>query len=198
MAIDITVGGATAEGYVDSAFVIEYAQKHIDRYSAVVSANATNVIEPAIRRATAFIDGLGTDPASRMSYVWSGMPAVQGQSLVWPRLNAFTVDGVMIDSDTIPFKVANATAEAACWEVINPNTLHGSITLSEVTKSTRVGPLSETTMGAETIKEARACLTLVMDYLANILEMPNDGYNFMFVTDDTAREESEYRYRDRR
>ena len=188
MAIDTTVGGATAEGYVDSAFVIAYAQKHIDRYSAVVTANVTQAIEPAIRRATAFVDGLGTDPASNTSYVWTGMPAVQGQSLIWPRLNAFTVDGVMIDHDTIPFKVQNATAEAACWEITNPNTLHGLITLSEVSKSTRVGPISETTMGAMTIKDARACLTLVMDYLANILEMPNDGYNFMFVTDSTSRE----------
>ena len=192
MAIDTTVGGGTAEGYVDSDFVIAYARKHIDRYSTVVSANVTDVIEPAIRRATAFVDGLGTDPASQTSYVWTGMPAVQGQSLVWPRLNAFTIDGVMIDHETIPFKVQNATAEAACWEIVNPNTLHGSITLSDVSKSFRAGPVSESTMGAKTIKEARACLTLVMDYLASILEMPNDGYNFMFMTDSTSRDNVRY------
>lgn len=185
MAIDTTLGGPNAEGYVDSTQVIAYANKHIDRYSAVVTFNAVTVIEPAIRRATVWIDGLGTDPASDMSHVWPGSRQTGTQRREWPRINAGYVDGTAIVSGTIPQAILDATSEAACYEIINPNTLHGAITLSEVTKSTGIGPLRESTMGAKTIQDARVCLTMVKDYLASILEMPNDGNNFLFMTDTT-------------
>ena len=182
MAIDSTLGGPQAEGYVQSAEVIEYAAKHVDRYSSVATADVVNVIEPAIRRASVWIDGRGTDPANEMSYVWPGIRETATQRREWPRVNATYVDGTELPSGTIPRAILDATCEATCWEVTNPNTLHGIITLSQVTKSEGIGPLRETTMGATRIEDARACLTLVSDYLARILQMPNDGINFMFLS----------------
>ena len=181
MAINSTIGDPQAEGYLQASEVIAYANKHIDRYSAVVTANVTQVIEPAIRRASAWVDGLGMDPANEKSHVWPGQRKSGTQRRIWPRINATYVDGIAISSELVPYEILDATAEAACWEVVNPNTLHGSITLSEVTKSDGIGPLRETTMGATRIEDARACLTLVKDYLAGILQMPNDGMNFLFT-----------------
>lgn len=182
MAIDSTLGGPQAEGYLQASEVIAYANKHIDRYSTVVTANQTTVIEPAIRRASAWVDGLGMDPANKKSHVWPGQRKTGTQRRIWPRVNATYVDGIAISSELVPYEILDATAEAACWEVVNPNTLHGSITLSEVVKSEGIGPLRETTMGATKIEDARACLTLVKDYLASVLQMPNDGVNFLFAT----------------
>ena len=182
MAIDTTLGGATTEGYVDANAVIAYALKHVDRYNAIRTANAEQVIEPAIRRATAWVDGLGMDPANEKSHVWPGNRKTGSQRREWPRANATYVDGTPLDSDTVPPAILDSTCEAACYDITNPNTLHGSIILSEVTKSSKTGPLSESTMGAKTIEEARACLTLVKDYLASILQEPNDSSNFMFET----------------
>lgn len=180
MAIDSTLGGPQTEGYVQATDVVTYANKHIDRYSAVVTANVTQVIEPAIRRATVWIDGLGQDPANEMSYKWPGLRKVGSQRREWPRINATYTDGVALDADTIPPAILDATLEATCWEITNPNTLQGIITLSQVTKSEGIGPLRETTMGATRIQDARACLTMVQDYLASILQMPDDGINFLF------------------
>ena len=180
-----TLGGDTAEGYISAQAVIAYANKHIDRYSSVTTANVTQAIEPAIRRATAYVDGLGKDKGNNKSPYWSGRRKTGTQALEWPRTGATFNDGAPIADTIIPLQIINSVCEVTCWEIANPDEqLHTILTLSEVTKGVKIGPISETTMGAQTLDDARAMLTLVSDYLANVLRKPNDGSNFRFITND--------------
>ena len=181
MVLVTDVGGSLTESYVTANMVIEYAGNHRDKYASVITADVTSAIEPACRRATVFIDGLGRDQTNQENPTWPGQRSTGSQLREWPRVNATYSDGVSIVSAEVPQQVILATLEAACYEIQNVGMLQEVIKLSEVSKSTRIGGISESTMGAMKIEDARQCLTLVKDYLSAILRMPDDNH-LMFIT----------------
>lgn len=79
--------------------------------------------EAALRLATSWIDG---------HYGWPGQIKVNDQALAWPRVGAIDCDERLIDPDSVPVRVANATA----WVAKEGGT--GAIDLSSVNTDGRI------------------------------------------------------------
>jgi hypothetical protein len=98
MALDTTIGAATADSY---ATVAEYA----DRAEVLGWEPGTVAqMEIDLRRAAMAIDA---------TYEWVGMKQYQFQARDWPRLVNQLVDGWPIDPDTVPQAIKNAQMEMA-------------------------------------------------------------------------------------
>ena len=128
-------GKADAESYADVAFADAYvdAQGGSATWSA---ADDTTVIEPALRKATQWID-------DTFGQRWKGYRKTQAQALRWPRQGVYDRDGYLIDSESLPLRLKQATAAVALEVVLGKN-LFASATTTEVvgSKSIQVGSLA--------------------------------------------------------
>jgi hypothetical protein len=99
MALDVTVGGASADSYASLA---EY-----EAYAAAMGLTLTGddtSKEANLRRARLYLD---------RSYVWAGYRVTDTQALQWPRYVEGLVDGYPIPSDAIPQAIKGAQCEMA-------------------------------------------------------------------------------------
>lgn len=107
MAFTVETGSglANANAYIDLAFALEH---HTDRGNIVwTHAGVTDAMrEPAIIRASDYID-------KRFGRRFRGQRKLLGQSMEWPRLDAFDDDGFLIDASAVPRKLKMACAEYA-------------------------------------------------------------------------------------
>jgi hypothetical protein len=105
-------GLANATSYTSTTFADAY---HEDRGNFAWTEAPIRDRERALIRATDFLDS---------RYEWQGLRLTDTQALAWPRLGATTNDCVLLESDSIPVAVQQATAEmglaALCGE-LEPN-----------------------------------------------------------------------------
>lgn len=165
MALTVTPGGASDDAMLTLTAFKAYADAWGWDYSAF---DDEDDIEPSIRRGTVFVEGIG-GPTETLPTRWPGKKASASQRRLWPRVGATDVDGLAIDSATIPTAIADAVAEAAWYDMNNPDVLHSRITPSEVVTQEKVGPLSVTYRDGSTAADFRPALTAISDLLAAIL-----------------------------
>lgn len=122
MAIDTTPGGTTADGYVSEADADAYHLNRVD--NDVWDAALTADKETAIKQATRLLDLLQ----------WKGSKTYDEGALRWPRDGVYDLDGIELDSTTIPVWLENATAEYAFVLLRDgdPTTVPGSAGLERV------------------------------------------------------------------
>lgn len=120
MALDVTIGGASSDAYVD----LSVAQTRATADGLFWTGDdATKEI--ALRRATSYVDARY---GSRFrGYRLNG----RGQALEWPRSGATDNAGWAIPNDEIPVEIIRATVIAASRELASPNSLAPDVDLSQ-------------------------------------------------------------------
>lgn len=167
MTLTVTPGGASDDALVTLAAFKAYADARGWDYSAM---NDTADLEPAIRRGTVWVEGMG-GPTDRLPKRWPGVKASATQRREWPRSGAVYTDGTAISSTVIPPQVEDAVCEAAWFDLNNAGELFATVTPSGVVKSESVGSAGvkvEYRDGGD-VQAARVMLTSVRDLLAPIL-----------------------------
>lgn len=99
MALDATVGGASADTY---ATLVEYSA-YADAMGLTLSGDTTSQ-EANLRRARAYLD---------RAYVWAGYLVSSTQALAWPRVIDYLVEGYSVPVDDIPQDIKDAQCEMA-------------------------------------------------------------------------------------
>lgn len=133
MALDATVGGASADSY---GSVGEADTYHSDFGNTDWAAAVTADKESAMRRAAVALDG-------KYRNRWPGTRTNgRSQARDWPRTDAVDSDGEEIDSASIPTEVKYAQYEMALAELTEPGVLSPRLSRSEVVRSEKVGPIS--------------------------------------------------------
>lgn len=110
MTITATPGSATADSYV----TVAEADAYFTARNVTTWTGADTVKEPALRKATAYLD-------NQYRLRWVGVRSVEAQALAWPRRDGYRgwgyplldADGFDIAVDGVPQQVKNACAEAA-------------------------------------------------------------------------------------
>lgn len=103
LTVETGTGSATAESYISVADASTY---HSNRGNAAWAALSTDAIrEQCLRKATDYMVAAFRDR-------WQGERVLETQALDWPR-NAVTVEGYLLDSDSIPETIKRACAELA-------------------------------------------------------------------------------------
>jgi hypothetical protein len=128
MALDVTVGGANSDSYGTIAEADTY---HAAFGNADWADLDDSVKEPALRRATQFIDS---------SYAFIGSVVTSTQALQWPRTGV-VVDGFSVDSATIPTAIKRAQFETALRAVTE-----------DLTADIEPGNVTEETVDVITVK----------------------------------------------
>ena len=102
MALDTTIGGATADSYGTLADYEGYVVANIDANFNGHGHDSTHELN--LRRATQYLD---------RQNIFAGYKATQSQALAWPRITGLYVDGWPVESDVIPQDIINAQFEIA-------------------------------------------------------------------------------------
>lgn len=184
MALTVTPGGAADDSLLTLAYFKTYCTamgKAYDTYDDETD------IEPAIRKATIFVEGLGS-PQHTRKLLWPGSKTNGTQRRLFPRTNATEVDGTAIDSATIPLAVQEAVAEAAHYELENAGTLQAAVVLGQVASKESVGSagVSVSYKNEATMQQARTMLTAVSDLLSPILRSEGKGKSMYMKTVGTT------------
>ncbi len=159
MTLITDVGAANADSYVSLADAESY---HTSR-SAGQWTGDDAAKEAALRRATAWIDGRFRSrfPGSRSNG--------RGQSLEWPRKNAYDVAGDLVGDTEVPQEIVSAVCEAALRELMNAGSLSPDVVPSDSKVLTGVGKLSWTPTGAKGAEAQRPVLHVVDDILSGLI-----------------------------
>jgi hypothetical protein len=133
MALITTVGADNADSYATVAEADTYAEAH--GYTAWADLDDTEDKEPALRKATQWMDG-------HFRGSIKGRKTDATQALAIPRTGLTDEDGNEFDDDVIPLVWKQATIEAAIVEAGEPGTLFPNV--DRKTSSEKVGPLAVT------------------------------------------------------
>ena len=134
MPLIVTPGAADADSYPTIAMADAY---HLARGNATW-AGADAVKEPALRRATAWLNGA-------YKARWPGVRTFgRVQALDWPRVDAYDREGLYIFGSTIPPEIVAACCEAALRELVAPGSLSPDVTPGAATVLTQVGEIGWT------------------------------------------------------
>ena len=160
MPLITTPGAANADSYASLAEALAY---HAAKGNAAWAASTDALREPALRRATVWVDG--TYRAR-----WPGL-RVNGrtQALDWPRSGVTDADGYAVDHMTIPAEINSATCEAALRELAVPGSLSPDYVGSTQVQSATAGPVSVTYKDGSGIGGVLPVLTVVDGILARLL-----------------------------
>lgn len=126
MALDTTVGGASADSYATLAQAADY---HAKRGNTTWDATDSEVQEHKLRLATQYLDS---------RYTWHGLKVASTQALDWPR-SGVVVDSYTLASDAIPVALRNACCELAFKAVTADLFVDAA---SQYVESVTVGPIS--------------------------------------------------------
>ena len=193
LTVEDGTGVALADSYVSAAEVKAYGVDHKNRYPTVAAITDDNLVnlEPAARVGTIFVDGKGRDKRNDSARWWPGTRVSGRQALAWPRTTASYTDGTTI-TDPVPIQIKRAVLEAACYDFVNPGVINNTIVQSDLVKKEKVGTIEVEYVGrTQDIEAARTILTLIEDYIAQIIRLPevSDGStgtttsaNFNFLT----------------
>jgi len=153
MALDATIGGASADTYGTLAESDAY-------FAARESGNwdgSNEHKEMALRKAATYLDNVGRGK-------WKGIRTNRDQARAWPRSYAIDSDGYSYEADTIPDVLKYAQFEAA--KIIAGGT-ELETTLSRAVKSEQVGPLSVTYMDGAALQAQYPQVTNWLSDLVN-------------------------------
>jgi hypothetical protein len=151
-----------ANAYVSVADAVEYAAARGLAFST--SPDVGN--EAAIIRATAAIDA--TYRGRFPGYKRTG----RAQNLEWPRGQAYDVEGLLIDPESVPIEIINATCEMAVRELANPGSMMPDLDRGGNVRRLKAGSV-EIEYGANA--SARTEFTLIDGMLTNILTTGSGG-----------------------
>lgn len=128
-------GKTNADSYLSVADADTYHTNHSG--SADWSGATTAVKEKALRLATQYLD-------VRYNGLWKGVRSNDAQALDFPRANVEDADGYYYESDEIPQRLKDATAELAL-RVVEGDTLLDDVSKPGTIKSqgVSVGPISK-------------------------------------------------------
>ncbi len=135
MALTVETGAGLSNA--DSYLSIADADTYCSGHGLTAWADATEAAkEIALRSATQYID-------SKYRGCWKGVRANEDQALAWPRASVVDSDGYVIDSESLPENLKDATAEGA-YRALSESLFpdidnNGSIKSEAVT----VGPIEE-------------------------------------------------------
>lgn len=136
MALDTTIGGASADSYVTLAEYEAYVVANIDLNFNGHGHDTTH--EMNLRRGAQYID---------RNYTWRGFRQYETQARMWPRLDVGIVDGWAIDGDEIPQRVKDAQCEIAY--IMENESLDPMKTIKGVVKSAGAGPARVEFLGGQ-------------------------------------------------
>lgn len=145
----------------------------------LTSYDPTADMEPAIRRGSTYITNGWEDQ-------FQGYRIGQrAQIQAWPRYNVATPEGWAVDNMSIPREVTAAASEASYYELLNPNGLTPSVTLTDRVLSEKVGPLEVqyAPMGVS-IDASRPVLSILADLLRPLLSAGATGNSPVFSRAD--------------
>lgn len=111
MALDATIGGASADSYISVDDADTYFGAHVT--TAVWDAATVASKEKGLKMATRLLD---------QRYDWAGEKVSDSQSLRWPRSNAFDKDGDAFETNELPLELTQATAEFAQYLLTSDTT----------------------------------------------------------------------------
>lgn len=127
-------GVADADSYTS----LEDFKAYADSVGFDYASYSETQLEQAIRRATKYVDSLGTIRPC----LWIGVRTKGSQQgLLWPRIGATDSDGNPVMSNEIPSEIIQASQEASFREATSPNSLNPDYVLADTFKSAKVGPL---------------------------------------------------------
>lgn len=106
MAVQFVVEDGTGLTDATAYISVDDFKQYWDNFGYDYSALDDSDISVLINKSTRVLDG-------RYLMMWPGARKVDDQSLAWPRLYADYVDGVDIDSDSVPPEIENAVCEFA-------------------------------------------------------------------------------------
>lgn len=129
--------------------------------------------QAALARASAYIDGLGTQlPSTGCALSFPGRKAGgRGQALQWPRVGAEDRDGYPIDAESVPGEIEQAVYEGALRELAKPGSLNPDYIASKAVKRAKVGPLETEFFGPEATEGQpnKPVVGIINDILAPIM-----------------------------
>ena len=160
MTLITTPGASNADSYADLAYALAY---HAARGNSAWAASTDDMREPALRRATAWLDA---------SYKgqWQGYRVnARAQALDWPRSGAVDANGYTVDNLTIPAEIITATCEAALRELAAPGRLSPDYVAAEAVKTASAGPVSVTFKDGGGAGSVMPILTVVDGILSNLI-----------------------------
>ncbi|MDF2490617.1 MAG: hypothetical protein K0S77_3239 [Pseudomonas sp.] len=143
------------------------------RGNAAWAAATEQAKQGALARASAYIDGLGTQiPTSGCVLAFPGRKTGgRAQVRQWPRSGATDRDGYEISADDVPREVELAAYEAAAREQAKPGSLNPDYVASKAVKSAKVGPLDTEFFGPSDVdgQPNKPIVGVVNDILAPIM-----------------------------
>lgn len=124
---------------------------HSARGNAAWAAATEQAKEEALARASAYIDGIGTQlPTTGCVLSFPGRKAGgRSQALQWPRTGAVDRSGDPIPDGEVPREIEQATYEGALRELVKPGSLNPDYIASMAIKRAKVGPLETEFFGPE-------------------------------------------------
>lgn len=124
---------------------------HLARGNAAWAAATEQAKEAALARASAYIDGVGTQlPTAGCVLSFPGhKTGGRAQGLQWPRANASDRSGEPIPDSEVPREIEQATYEAALREIVKPGSLNPDYVASKAVKRAKVGPLETEFFGPD-------------------------------------------------
>ncbi|MFP1634092.1 DnaT-like ssDNA-binding protein [Zhengella sp. ZM62] len=138
MALDATIGGASADTYGTVAEADAYfLARGVSSWTGTDAAK-----EAALIKAATYLDNVYRGR-------WKGRALTMTQARAWPRGWVVNAEGYAVDPNTIPTQVKNAQFEAALL-LIGGTSLEA--TIDRAVKSETVGPISVTYMDGATLE----------------------------------------------
>ena len=137
LTVEDGTGKVDADSYLSEADADTYWAAHGNpsTWSGITSAQK----EEALRLGTQYLD-------LQYGQRWRGWRTNETQSLAWPRSGVRDDDGFAIDSDAIPTRLEDATAEAAIRHLTETDGLMPDIDDPGIKKLlVKVGPITEST-----------------------------------------------------
>ncbi|MFF3704698.1 DnaT-like ssDNA-binding protein [Pseudomonas qingdaonensis] len=146
---------------------------HQARGNAAWAAATEADKEAALARASAYIDGLGTQlPTTGCILSFPGRKVGgRAQARQWPRDGATDRNGDPIDAGSVPREVEQAVYEGALRELVKPGSLNPDYVASKAVKRAKVGPLETEFFGPEDgeAQPNKPVIGIINDILAPIM-----------------------------
>ena len=154
MALDTTIGGASADSYGTLAAY----QAFLTAYGRTGGTDTADEIN--LREARRYLD---------FAYIWRGDKVTSTQALKWPRVITGYVDGFSVSSETIPQPIIDAQFEMA-YLTQQGATPYATLENGAVTrKKEKVDVIEEDTTYSEASRE-RAAYPLIDGIVADYVE----------------------------
>lgn len=139
-----TPGAANANSYLTVEEANAYFKSRVPLstpWENVDDKSAALVMATRVINAVAVAKRMLSDGYYFTSRGWTGSPATAVQSLAWPRVGMYDMNGNVIPSDVIPQALKDATAELAGQLIISDTTLDNAASVQGVS-SIRAGSVS--------------------------------------------------------